>query len=152
MIRGEVLNVDDNVAAIMMCDSNLYRSVILPSEKAFAYKMRLEAMKRKSCRPSRNVSPVGTHLRSDVQLSHEIGESRNQNHRYIRLTNLIPQLLDMVDEGRLPMRTAVNISYLPENLQEGLYACIKKEAHIPSHSQVVKMRRLLQQEKLTKAC
>ena len=148
-IRGEVLNVDDNVAAIMMCDSNLHRSVILPSEKAFAYKMILEAMKCKSGRPSRNVSPVGTHLRSDVQLSHEIGESRNQIHRYIRLTKLIPEILTIVDEGSVALRTAVEISYFPENLQEALFACMDKCQCTLSHSQAVRMRELLKQGKLT---
>ena len=148
-IRGEVLNVDDNVAAIMMCDSNLHRSVILPSEKAFAYKMRLEAMKCKSGRPSRNVSPVGTHLRSDVQLSHEIGESRNQIHRYIRLTKLIPEILTMVDEGRIALRTAVKISYFPGDLQGILFACMDKDNSALSHSQAASMRELLKQGKLT---
>lgn len=150
-IRGEVLNVDDNVAAIMMCDSNLHRSVILPSEKAFAYKMRLEAMNRQGKRPDLTCAPVEHKLvKSRDILADYVGESREQIRRYIRLTNLIPQLLDMVDEGRLPMRTAVDISYIPEKLQEDLYVCIKQEAHIPSHSQVVQMRSLLQQEKLTK--
>ncbi len=151
-IRGEVLDVDEDVAVIMMCDSNLHRSVILPSEKAFAYKMRLEAMNRQGMRSDLTWAPVERSCGHVKNWLTYVGESREQIRRYIRLTNLIPQLLDMVDEGRLPMRTAVNISYLPENLQEDLYACIKKEAHIPSHSQVVKMRRLLQQEKLTKVC
>ena len=86
-IRGEVLSVDEDAAAIMMCDSNLHRSVILPSEKAFAYKMRLEAMKRQAGRPEKNATRLGTHLRSDEQFAKEIGESRNQIHRYIRLTS-----------------------------------------------------------------
>ena len=89
-------------------------------------------------------------ISSREMLAKEVGESHEQIRKYIRLTNLIPQILDMVDEGRLPMRTAVDISYLPENLQEDLYACVKREAHIPSHSQVVQMRSFLQQEKLTK--
>ena len=150
-IRGEVLNVDDNVAAIMMCDSNLHRSVILPSEKAFAYKMRLEAMNRQGKRTDlTSATLLQKSISSREILAKEVGESHEQIRKYIRLTNLIHQILDMVDERRIPMRTAVDISYLPENLQEDLYACIKQEAHIPSHSQVVQMRRLLQQEKLTK--
>ena len=149
-IRGEVLNVDDNVAAIMMCDSNLHRSVILPSEKAFAYKMRLEAMNRQGKRSDLTSTPLVSKLRANEELGLAVGESREQIRRYIRLTNLIHKFLDMVDEGRIPMRTAVEISYLPEKLQKDLYACIKKKSHIPSHSQVVKMRSLLQQEKLTK--
>ena len=148
-IRGEVLDLDEDTAAIMMCDSNLHRAVILPSEKAFAYKMRLEAMKCKSGRPSRNVSPVGTHLRSDVQLSHEIGESRNQIHRYIRLTKLIPEILTMVDEGRIALRTAVKISYFPGDLQGILFACMDKDNSALSHSQAASMRELLKQGKLT---
>ncbi len=153
-IRGEVLSVDEDAAAIMMCDSNLHRSVILPSEKAFAYKMRLEAMKRQAGRPQKkNGAPLVPYFSKgkarDI-LADEIGESREQIRRYIRLTNLISQLLDMVDEGRIPMRTAVDISYLPENLQSDLYAYIAKESRIPSHAQVVQMRRLLQEEKLTK--
>ena len=149
-IRGEVLNVDDNVAAFMMCDSNLHRSVILPSEKAFAYKMRLEAIKRLPGRATiENVSPVGTHLRSDVQLSHEIGESRNQIHRYIRLTKLIPEILTKVDEGRIALRTAVKISYFPRDLQGILLACMDKDNSALSHSQAASMRELLKQGKLT---
>lgn len=150
-IRGEVLDLDEDTAVIMMCDSNLQRSVILPSEKAFAYKMRLEAMNRQGKRTDLTCASVEHKLlKSRDILADYVGESREQIRRYIRLTNLIHKFLDMVDEGRLPMRTAVDISYLPEKLQEDLYACIKKEAHIPSHSQVVKMRSLLQQEKLTK--
>lgn len=150
-IRGEVLNVDDDVAAIMMCDSNLHRSVILPSEKAFAYKMRLEAMNRQGKRTDlTSATLLQKSISSREMLAKEVGESHEQIRKYIRLTNLTHKFLDMVDEDRLPMRTAVDISYLPEDLQEDLYACIKKEAHIPSHSQVVHMRSLLQQEKLTK--
>ena len=149
-IRGEVLDLDEDTAAIMMCDSNLHRSVILPSEKAFAYKMRLEAMNRQGKRSDLTSTPLVSKLRANEELGLAVGESREQIRRYIRLTNLIHKFLDMVDEGRIPMRTAVEISYLPEKLQEDLYACIKQEAHIPSHSQVVQMRRLLQQEKLTK--
>ena len=149
-IRGEVLDLDEDTAVIMMCDSNLHRSVILPSEKAFAYKMRLEAMNRQGKRSDLTSTPLVSKLRANEELGLAVGESREQIRRYIRLTNLIPQILDMVDEGRLPMRTAVEISYLPEKLQEDLYACIKKKSHIPSHSQVVQMRSLLQQGKLTK--
>lgn len=150
-IRGEVLDLDEDTAAIMMCDSNLHRSVILPSEKAFAYKMRLEAMNRQGKRTDlTSATLLQKSISSREILAKEVGESHEQIRKYIRLTNLIHQILDMVDEGSVALRTAVDISYLPEKLQEDLYACIKKEAHIPSHSQVVKMRSLLQQEKLTK--
>ena len=153
-IRGEVLSVDEDAAAIMMCDSNLHRSVILPSEKAFAYKMRLEAMKRQAGRPKKNNGAQVVHRsligKSRDILADEVGESREQIRRYIRLTNLIPQLLELVDEGRIPMRTAVDISYFPENLQSYLYEYISKGARIPSYSQVMQMRSLLQEKKLTK--
>ena len=153
-IRGEVLSVDEDAAAIMMCDSNLHRSVILPSEKAFAYKMRLEAMKRRAGRPKKNNGAQVVHRsligKSRDILADEVGESREQIRRYIRLTNLIPQLLELVDEGRIPMRTAVDISYFPENLQSYLYEYISKGVRIPSYSQVMQMRSLLQEKKLTK--
>ena len=101
-----------------MVESNFQRSEILPSEKAFAYKMRLEAMKRQAGRPRKeNVSPVGTNLRTDEQIAQETGDSRNQIHRYVRLTNLVPELLEFVDEGRIKMRPAVELSYLDEDCQ-----------------------------------
>ena len=149
-IRGEVLNVDEDAAAIMMCDSNLHRSVILPSEKAFAYKMRLEAMKRQGKRTDLTSTRLVSKLRTDEKIAAIVGESREQIRRYIRLTNLTPKLLDMVDEGRISLRSAVDISYFPKDLQKELYAYIKKNSRIPSHSQVVQMRSLLRQEKLTK--
>ncbi len=112
-IRGEVLNVDEDAAAIMMCDSNLHRSVILPSEKAFAYKMRLEAMKRQAGRPQKKngaqLVPHFTNGKARDILADEIGESREQIRRYIRLTNLTPKLLDMVDEGRITLRSAAAV-------------------------------------------
>ena len=149
-IRGEVLNVDEDAAAIMMCDSNLHRSVILPSEKAFAYKMRLEAMKRQGKRTDLTSTRLVSKLRTDEKIAAIVGESREQIRRYIRLTTLTPKLLDMVDEGRISLRSAVDISYFPKDLQKELYAYIKKNSRIPSHSQVVQMRSLLRQEKLTK--
>ena len=148
-IRGEVLNVDDNVAAIMMCDSNLHRSVILPSEKAFAYKMRLEAMNRQGKRSDLTSTPLVSKLRANEELGLAVGESREQIRRYIRITNLTHPFLDMVDEGRIPMRTAVEISYFPGNLQEALFACMDKCQCTLSHSQAARMRELLKQGKLT---
>ena len=148
-IRGEVVDLDKDTAVIMMCDSNLQRTTILPSEKAFAYKMRLEAMKRMPGRPSKNMSPVGTKLRSDTQLAQEVGESRNQIQRYIRLTELIPAILEMVDEGKIAMRPAVEISYFPKELQEELLENMEMEACTPSHDQTIRMRKLLSDGKLT---
>lgn len=152
-IRGEVLDLDEDTAVIMMCDSNLQRSVILPSEKAFAYKMRLEAMERRAGRhESGNGAPVGPHSirgKSRDILAAEIGESREQIRRYVRLTKLIPEILRMVDEGRIALRTAVEISYFPGDLQEILFACMDKEQSALSHSQAARMRELLKQGKLT---
>ena len=114
-LRCEVVELDRDDATILMVESNLQRSVILPSEKAHAYKMRLDAMKRKAGRPSKeNVSPLATNLpqgRSDVELAEQVGESKDQIRRYIRLTNLVPELLEFVDEGRIKMRPAVELSY-----------------------------------------
>ena len=149
VIRGEVVELDRDEAIIMMCDSNLQRTTILPSEKAFAYKMRLEAMKRLPGRPNKNMSPVGTQLRSDMQLANEVGESRNQIQRYIRLTELIPEILGLVDEGKIALRPAVEISYFPKDLQEELYDTMEMEACTPSHAQTIRMRRLLADNKLT---
>ena len=148
-IRGEVLDLDEDTAAIMMCDSNLHRSVILPSEKAFAYKMRLEAMNRQGKRSDLTSTPLVSKLRTNEELGLAVGESREQIRRYIRLTNLIHKFLDMVDEGRIPMRTAVEISYFPGNLQEALFACMDKCQCTLSHSQAARMRELLKQGKLT---
>ena len=123
-LRCEVVELDRDDATILMVESNLQRSVILPSEKAHAYKMRLDAMKRKAGRPSKeNVSPLATNLpqgRSDVELAEQVGESKDQIRRYIRLTNLVPELLEFVDEGRIKMRPAVELSYLDEDCQRDL--------------------------------
>ena len=112
-LRCEVVELDRDDATILMVESNLQRSVILPSEKAYAYKMRLDAMKRKAGRPSKeNVSQVATNYpqgRSDVELAEQVGESKDQIRRYIRLTNLVDELLELVDEGRMKMRPAVEL-------------------------------------------
>lgn len=148
-IRGQVLELDRNVATVMMVDSNLARSNILPSEKAFAYKMRLDAMKKQTGRPSKdNVVPVGQYY-SREELAKQTNESQTQIQRYIRLTNLIPFLLQMVDEGKIAMRPAVEISYLPEKLQDKLADCILKEDATPSHDQTIRMRKLFKEGLLT---
>lgn len=135
--------LDRDTATMIMVDSNLQREVILPSEKAFSYKMRLEAMKRQAGRPTKeNLSPVGTNLRSDAELAQQVGESRNQIRRYIRLTELIKPILGMVDEGRIALRPAVEISYLPTDEQETLLSVMEEQQATPSTSQAQKIRQL----------
>ena len=113
-LKCEVKELTRDEAIIVMVESNLQRSVILPSEKAFAYKMRLEAMKRQGERSDLTSSPMGTKLRSDAELAEKVGESRNQIQRYIRLTELVPEILQMVDERQIAFRPAVEVSYLTE--------------------------------------
>ena len=152
VIRGEVVELDRDEAIIMMCDSNLQRTTILPSEKAFAYKMRLDAMNRMPGRPKVNLTPVESNfnkMRTNEQLGHEVGESREQIRRYIRLTELIPEILELVDEGKIALRPAVEISYFPKDLQEDLVDIMEMEACTPSHAQTIRMRRLLADNKLT---
>ena len=149
-IPAEVKDLTRDEAIILMVDSNLQRSTILPSEKAFSYKMRLEAMKRLPGRPSKeNVSPVGTNLRSDEILAKEVGDSRNQINRYIRLTELIPELLDIVDEGKIAMRPAVELSYLKKDEQEYLLEAMEFADATPSHAQAIKMRNFSREGKLS---
>lgn len=148
-IRGEVVDLDKDTAVIMMCDSNLQRTTILPSEKAFAYKMRLEARNRQGKRSDLTSGPVGPKLRGNELLAHEVGESTTQIKRYIRLTELIPAILEMVDEGKIAMRPAVEISYFPKELQEELLENMEMEACTPSHDQTIRMRKLLSDGKLT---
>ena len=120
-LRCEVVDLDRDAATVLMVESNYQRSQILPSEKAFAYKMRLEAMKRQGQRSDLTLSPVGTKFdRSSEAITEETGDSRNQIHRYIRLTNLVQELLDLVDEGKIKMRPAVELSYLDEDSQRAV--------------------------------
>ena len=153
-IRGEVVDLDKDTAVIMMCDSNLQRTTILPSEKAFAYKMRLEAMKNQGKRTDLTSTPLVEKLSSKdgfsvTRLGNEVGESREQIRRYIRLTELIPAILEMVDEVKIAMRPAVEISYFPKELQEELLENMEMEACTPSHDQTIRMRKLLSDGKLT---
>ncbi len=148
-LRCEVVELSKDEATILMTESNFQRTTILPSEKAFAYKMRLEAMKRVPGRPGKNSSPVGTHLRSDEQLAQEVGDSRNQIQRYIRLTELIPELLDMVDEGKIALRPAVELSYIPRLQQGQLWEIMDLEDCTPSHAQAIRLRRLSEEGVLT---
>ena len=136
-----VREMDDDTAVILMVDSNCQREHILPSEKAKAYKMMLEAMKRQAGRPSsKNVSQVGTHLRSDQILAEQTGQSRNQIQRYIRLTDLIPDLLNMVDEGQLKLTPAVELSALAPHEQEEVLEYLQYMECTPSLSQAQKLK------------
>lgn len=148
-LRCEVVEMDKDAAIIFMCDSNLQRTTILPSEKAFAYKMRMEALNRQGERNDLSLCPVDTKLDSGSIIANEQGDSRRQVFRYIRLTELIPELLDMVDEGRIAMRPAVEISYFPEYAQRGLLDAIELEVCTPSHDQTIRMRKLLDRNMLT---
>ena len=149
-LRSEIVDLNRDEATILMVESNFQRSEILPSEKAFAYKMRLEAMKRQAGRPRKeNVSPVGTNLRTDEQIAQETGDSRNQIHRYVRLTNLVPELLEFVDEGRIKMRPAVELSYLDEDCQRDVFDEIDLNDATPSHDQTIRMRKLFNEGNLT---
>lgn len=152
-LRCEVVDLDRDEATILMVESNYQRSQILPSEKAFAYKMRLEAMKRQAGRPSKeNLSPVGIDFKGKQTLdvmSEECGDSRNQIHRYIRLTNLVPELLELVDEGKIKMRPAVELSYLDEDCQRDVVDEIDLNICTPSHDQTIRMRKFFNEGKLT---
>lgn len=147
-----VRELDDDEATIIMVDSNLQRESILPSEKAFAYKMKLEAMKRQAGRPSKeNLCQVGTNLigtRSDVQLANNTDESARQIQRYIRLTELIPPILEMVDEKQIAFNPAVEISYLAEKEQQDLYNTMQSEDCTPSLAQAQRMKKLSQDGRL----
>ena len=151
-LRSEVVEMDRDAAVIFMVDSNLQRTTILPSEKAFSYKMRLEAMKRQGKRLDLTSSPLATKLRgmrSHEQLSEIVGEGKDNIHRYIRLTELTPELLEKVDKGEIALRPAVDISYLPEDIQRSLLDTIEMEQCTPSYAQTRRMRTLLAEGKLT---
>lgn len=152
-IPAEIKELTRDEAIILMVESNLQRSVILPSEKAFSYKMRLEAMKRLPGRPSKeNVRPVGTDLigvRSDEQLANESSDSARQIQRYIRLTYLLPEILQMVDEGKIALRPAVELSYLNDIEQLDLVEAMDLAMATPSHAQAIKMRNFSREGKLT---
>jgi ParB family chromosome partitioning protein len=138
-------------AIIAMVDSNLQREVILPSEKAKSYKMRLDAMKRQAGRPSKNSVPVAQNYEGKTSrelLGEKVGESQDQVRRYIRLTELIPQVLDMVDTGKIAMRPAVGLSYLPPEQQQVLLETIESEESTPSHVQAMKMRKFAEEGRL----
>lgn len=151
-LRSEIKDLTRDEAVVYMVESNFQRTTILPSEKAFAYKMRNEAMKRQAGRPTKdNKSPVGINLSGKQTLevlSENSGDSRNQIHRYIRLTNLVPELLELVDEGRIKMRPAVELSYLDEDSQRDVVEQIDINDCTPSHDQTIRMRKMFDSGKL----
>ena len=151
-LRCEVVDLDRDAATILMVESNYQRSQILPSEKAFAYKMRLEAMKRQGQRTDLTSVPLGQKLAGQTTrevLANESGDSNTQVQRYIRLTNLVPELLDIVDGGRIKMRPAVELSYLDEDSQRAVVDEIDLNQCTPSHDQTIRMRKFFTDGKLT---
>ena len=141
-----VQELTDDQAIVIMVDSNLHRDKILPSEKAKAYKMKLEAMKRQAGRPSKeNVSQVGTQKRSDQIMAEEMGESRNQIQRFIRFTNLIPELLDLVDQKKISFNPAVELSYLADSEQQDFLEAMQDTQNAPSLSQAQRIKKLSQE-------
>jgi ParB family chromosome partitioning protein len=145
-----VRQMDDDAATVLMVDSNLQRENILPSERAYAYKMKLEAMKRTAGRPSKeNVSQLGTQKRSDQIMAEELGESRNQIQRYIRLTNLIPELLEMVDQKQISFNPAVELSYLAPEEQDVFMQAMDEVQASPSLSQAQRLKKLAQEGNFT---
>ena len=150
-LRSEVVDMERDEAIIFMVDSNLQRTKILPSEKAFSYKMRLEAMKRQGKRTDLTSTPVARKLRgreSAEILGEVVGEGKDNIRRYIRLTELIPEILEMVDREEIALRPAVELSYLPVGIQKKLYQIMDMEQCTPSHAQTLRMRRLFEDRKL----
>lgn len=146
-----VRNLTDDEAVLIMVDSNLQREQILPSEKAFAYKMKLDAMKRQAGRPGKNSVPVAQDLKGKTSrqlLGEQVGESQDQIRRYIRLTELITPILDMVDSGKIAIRPAVELSYLPKEQQTILLDTMQLEDCTPSHAQAIKMRKFADEGRL----
>ena len=153
-LRSEIVDLNRDEATILMVESNFQRSEILPSEKAFAYKMRLEAMKRQGQRTDLTSTPLveklaGKDALSVSRIGEEVGESREQIRRYIRPTNLVPELLEFVDEGRIKMRPAVELSYLDEDCQRDVVDEIDLNDATPSHDQTIRMRKLFNEGNLT---
>ena len=143
-----VRNMDDDAAVLLMVDSNLQRETILPSERAFAYKMKLEAMKHQAGRPTQdNYSQVGNNFGtlSSKEMAEELGTSKNQIFRYIRLTNLVPELLDMVDEKKISFNPAVELSYLDTNQQRDFLEAMNDTQNAPSLSQAQRLKKLAQE-------
>ena len=143
-----VREMSDDAAVILMVDSNLQREHILPSERAFAYKMKLEALKNQGARSDLTSDQVGQKLWSVEQVASDAGESKTQIQRFIRLTNLVPELLEFVDQGRIKMRPAVELSYLDEDCQRDIVDEIDMNDATPSHDQTIRMRKFFEEGKL----
>ena len=141
-LRCMVSDLDDDAATIIMVDSNIQRTDILPSEKAFAYKMKLDAMNRQGKRTDLTFSQIGTKLNSAKELADDVGESKTQIYRYVSLTKLVPELLEMVDAGKIKMLPAVEISFLDEDAQRDLVDAIDTEDCTPSHAQAIRMKKM----------
>lgn len=148
-LRCEVVELTRDEATILMVESNFQRSQILPSEKAFAYKMRLDAMNRQGIRTDMNFLPTGEKVRTGQEIASQAKESQTQIYRYVRLTNLVPELLQFVDEGRIKMRPAVELSYLDEDCQRDVVDEIDMTDSTPSHDQTIRMRKFFDEGKLT---
>ena len=148
-LRCEVVDLNRDEATILMVESNFQRSQILPSEKAYAYKMRLEAMNRQGQRTDLTSTPLVSKSRTNEELGNQVGESREQIRRYVRLTNLVPELLEFVDEGRIKMRPAVELSYLDEDSQRDVVDESDMNDATPSHDQTIRMRKFFDEGKLT---
>ena len=144
-----VREMTDDAAGILMVDSNLQRENILPSERAFAYKMKLEALKNQGARSDLTSCQVGTKFRADESLAEDTGESARNVQRFIRLTNLIPELLDLVDEKKISFNPAVELSYLDEAQQRDFLQAMDETQNAPSLSQAQRMKKLAQEEKFT---
>ena len=140
-----VRQMSDDAAVILMVDSNLQREHILPSERAFAYKMKLDAIKNQGARSDLTSSQVGTKLRADEKVAKDSGESRNQVQRFVRLTNLVPELLDMVDQKKISFNPAVELSYLDEKQQQDFLEAMDASQNAPSLSQAIRIKKLAQQ-------
>lgn len=150
-VKADVKEMTRDEAIILMVESNLQRSVILPSEKAFSYKMRNDAIKRQAGRLSKNGDPVGPNLRTSEIIANDTNESATQIKRYIRLTELIPELLDLVDEGKIALRPAVELSYLTQDEQELVNQSIYELDCTPSHAQTIRMRKFSEEGRLSDA-
>ena len=148
-IKAMVCDYDDDTAAIVMVESNIHqRENMLPSEKAFAYKLLYDAMKHQGKCKKPTSSPVETKLRTDEELAYQLGESRIQIQRFMRLTNLVPELLEYMDKGKMALRPAVELSYLDEDFQRDIVDFIDENESTPSHAQAIRMRRLFENGKL----
>lgn len=150
-LRCEVVEMDRDEATVLMVESNFQRSTILPSEKAYAYKMRLDAMKRQGKRNDLTCDPVGHKLsgvKTVAQIAEDSNDSKTQIQRFIRLTNLVPELLEFVDEGRMKMRPAVELSYLDEDAQRDLVDAMDLNDCTPSHAQAIRMRKMFDEGEL----